>query len=215
MPREPPTHREDGLRRILSMSWAYRIFGTLIGGTRATSRLVRQRARPFSGCRILELGCGPGGLLSHLPDQTVEYCGIDMNPAYIETARRRWAARPNCTFIREEIECTAAPEPGYFDIVLAISVLHHLNDRDADRVFEIACDGLKPGGRLITYDGVYVESQNRLARWLISHDRGMAVRTVKEYEGVARRRFGDVQGAVLHNTLFVPYTIFTMTCIKD
>ena len=56
------------------------------------------------------------------------------------------------------------------------------------------------------------------ARWappsftFMSQDRGLAVRTADGYEALARRRFNDVQGAVLHDTLFVPYTIFTMTC---
>jgi hypothetical protein len=67
---------------------------------------------------------------------------------------------------------------------------------------------------LITYDNVYIENQNWFAKWLISRDRGRAVRTIEDYKRLAVQNFVDIEGNILHDALRIPYTIFIMRCIK-
>ena len=98
--------------------------------------------------------------------------------------------------------------------MLANGIVHHLDDGEARQLFDIAHRALAHGGRLITYDNVYVENQHWFARWLIARDRGKAVRSREGYEALARERFARVESAVLHDTLRVPYTILVMSCEK-
>lgn len=212
--QQEPAHSDSGLKGLLAVSWGYRLFGWAIRGSRTRKRLVQEHIMPFEGCRILDVGCGPGNLPAYLPGSIGEYCGIDMNPGYVETARRRWQARSTHTFLCQEVGIATAPKTDYYDIVTAIAIVHHLHDQDANRLFAVAHEALKRGGRLITYDCVYIDRQNRFARWLISKDRGTRVRTPAGYRALAARWFDDARGTIMHDTLRVPYTIFSMTCTK-
>src|SRR5262249_50975330 len=143
-------------------------------------RYVREFVRPSPGCRILDIGCGPAGILAHLPSDIGRYTGFDMNPGYIEAASRRWGARGEVHC--RKVEAATLPEPGVYDIVLANGIVHHLDDAEAGQLFDLARAALRPGGRLLTYDNVYIDSQHWFARWLIGRDRGQAVRTRPQYE---------------------------------
>jgi len=215
MKSEEPSHRETGLAAVLSQPWVYDLFTSLVGKRSSQVALVRDYVRPFRGCRILEIGCGTARLLSYFPDSIAEYAGFDMNPLYVEAAKKRWEGRSNYSFSCRKVEDAATLQPGHYDVVLAVGIVHHLNDDEAGHLFNIAYHSLKPNGALITYDNVYIENQNPLARWLISRDRGRAVRTVDEYKRLAARYFVEIEGAILHDTLKIPYTIFIMRCVKQ
>src|SRR4030095_16582354 len=104
--------------------------------------------------------CGPADILQHLPK--LDYTGFDANPDYITTATRNYGDRGHFYCQRVSEEPLAANE-GY-DIVLAIGVLHHLDDAEAEKLFRLAHTALLPGGRLVTLDGVFTKEQSRLAR---------------------------------------------------
>jgi SAM-dependent methyltransferase len=208
-----PTHSDEGFKGWLVQPAAYRWFGRLLGARRVRDRLVREYIRPPAGARILDLGCGPADLLAHLPASIGKYVGIDSNPAYIREARTRWRDRP-AEFSVADVNSAASPPAGAFDIVLAIALLHHLDDAAVRKVCAMAHAVLVPGGRFITYDNVYIDGQHPFARWLIARDRGAAVRTVESYRALAGSAFTDVQGDVGHDWLRVPYSIYVMTCTK-
>lgn len=207
-----PSHHDSGLHRILNRAGAYGMLQKLLlrGGSRA--RYVREFVRPFAGCRVLDIGCGPADILEHLPGFIGEYAGFDMNPEYIEAARRRWGSRGS--FRCERVDAAMTGARGHYDIALANGIVHHLDDAEARALFSVASRALRPGGRLITYDNVYIDNQHWFARWLIDRDRGKAVRTREAYEGLARGSFRQVECRILHDTLRVPYTILVMSCVK-
>jgi SAM-dependent methyltransferase len=204
------SHHDTGLHRILDRAGVYGALQKLLLRSGSRERYVREFVRPFPGCRILDIGCGPADILEYLPQSVGAYAGFDMNPGYIEAARRRWGGRGS--FRCEKVEAATLPAGEAYDIVLANGIVHHLDDAEAGQLFAIARRALKPGGRLVTYDNVYLEGQHWFARWLIGRDRGRAVRTRAAYEALARASFPRVDGAVLHDTLRVPYTILIMTC---
>jgi SAM-dependent methyltransferase len=205
-------HHDTGLHGLLDRAGVYAALQNLLLRSGSRARYVREHVRPFPGCRVLDIGCGPGTLLAHLPESIGAYVGYDMNPGYIEAARRRWGARG--TFHCRKVEAGMLPEGERYDIVLANGIVHHLEDAEAGALFEVAWRALRPGGWLVTYDNVYLENQHWFARWLIAHDRGRAVRTQPGYEALARGRFPRVESTILHDTLRVPYTILVMRCIK-
>lgn len=197
------------LRDVLNYAAVYRAFTAVVGGKRGRthfSEFIQAR----EGDRVLDLGCGPADIVQYLPN--VEYIGLDSNPAYIANAQQRWGAKG--TFICAPVAEAAAQLAGTFDIVLAIGVLHHLNDDEAGELFRHAFLALRPGGRLVTLDGVYTKSQSPIARFLLSQDRGRFVRTQPEYERLAQTAFEKISPHVDNLAAPVPYTHLIMECAK-
>ena len=98
---------------------------------------------------VLEFGCGTGGTAILQAPYVRHITAIDFSQAMLDIARAKAAAAGtgNVTFERADITSFAAPE-GSFDVILGLSILHLLADKDAviARVFRL----LKPGGVFIS-----------------------------------------------------------------
>lgn len=200
------------LNSILEQPVFYKLFSTLVGAQNSQSVFVNQYVRPATGDRVLDIGCGPGNILDHLPQ--VDYFGFDFNPSYIESATRRYGNRGQFFCQRVSEAQVFLENPESFDIVLAIGILHHLNDEEAIDLFEIARRTLKKNGRLVTFDGCYVGGQSQAAKYLLSRDRGQFVRDEKGYADLAKARFDGVRVSIRHDLLNIPYTHIIMDCAK-
>lgn len=202
-----------GVRSILSIPAVYSLFGVLVGGASYRQVLVRNYIRPQSGDRVLDIGCGPGDMFTYLSD--VEYLGFDLSQKYIQSAQKRFGDR--ATFICESVTAKNLKQPCSFDIVLAMGILHHLDDAEAVQLFQLAKTALKPGGRLITFDGVFTDSQSPCARYIISKDRGQNVRTKDGYYQLAAQVFPQIAVNIRHDLLRIPYTHIILECtlLKD
>jgi cyclopropane fatty-acyl-phospholipid synthase-like methyltransferase len=194
---------------ILSLPSIYNLFSRLLGGN-CGREYVERYIQPKEGDKILDIGCGTGNILLYLPK--VEYVGFDMSKAYIDFATRRFGDRG--TFYCKKVTKEAIQERESVDIVLATGVIHHLNDGEALQLFELASSVLKPSGRLITIDNCYMERQSKVARYLISRDRGSYVRKNEDYLGIASRVFANVKMSIRHDLMRVPYTHIIMECAK-
>jgi SAM-dependent methyltransferase len=197
-----------GVRRILSRPVVYETWSRVVGGRHGRTTLVRDHVRPTDKTRILDLGCGTGDLVDYLPE-SVTYCGIDINPAYIARARGRFAARAQ--FRIGDITAIDS-DLGDFDIVLAFGLLHHLDDSQADRLFHVAARALRPGGRSITVDPTVTPHQSRAARAIIRHDRGQHARTPADYSALAAMSFATVMTTVRTDLIWLPYTHCVLEC---
>lgn len=186
----------------------YEAFQKMLGARAARKRFVREFLRPFDGARLLDVGCGTGSLLDDLPPHVV-YVGYDMNPAYIEAARRRYGSRAtfHCAAVGDE-----PPQLGdaRFDFVVAKSLLHHLDDVDAHRVIAAARRLLIPGGVFVSSDNVFYEGQPFVSRALAALDRGGSVRTPEGYRHLVEPHFADVETHLVTDMLPIPYAHFVM-----
>jgi SAM-dependent methyltransferase len=195
------------VRALLGIPAVYRAFSRAVGGD-CRDVLAREYIRAAEGDRVLDIGCGPGDLLDNLP--RVDYLGIDLDPNYIRAARERFG--PRGEFRNEAVEDVAVRRPGTFDVVLAVGVLHHLDDPAAARLLSVARQALKPSGRLVAFDGCWFPGQSPAARLMLRLDRGRFVRSPEGYARLAREAFADVRGEVRHDLLRIPYTHHVMTC---
>jgi 2-polyprenyl-3-methyl-5-hydroxy-6-metoxy-1,4-benzoquinol methylase len=199
----------ERLSWILGFPAGYSLFQQLVGGNSSWQTVLHEYVRPLPGEKILDLGCGPGAILNFLP--AVNYTGFDIDEEYIRSAKERFGTKgrflcgnPGLAEIESERET--------FDVVMSIGVLHHVDDADAAKLLALACSALRPGGRLITYDGCYTPNQSRIAKWLLSRDRGKFVRAPEEYIRLASVHFSKVEPSIRHDLLRVPYTHLIMRC---
>ncbi len=201
----------QGLYSIFRSAGIYDAFQRLIGANRARTFFIKQFVVPFPGAKVLDIGCGTGAMLECLPE-SVEYVGFDLNPNYISYAQRRYGRRGS--FFCDRVSTASAIQGGPFDFVLGFGILHHLTDQESRTLFELAYDSLKPSGTIVTYDSVFVEYQSRIARYIISKDRGRHVRTPAKYIALAKTAFTDIDGHVSHDLLRMPYSHFIMKCYR-
>ena len=198
----------DGVRSLLSFPAAHRLFQALAGAPRARRVLADEYIRARAGEKVLDIGCGTADILGYLPE--VDYVGFDQNESYIRAARETFGARGR--FVGRDVNEVAPGSLGSFDAVLALGILHHLEDPEAMKLFEIAKSCLKHGGRLITFDSCYQEGQSPAARFFIDRDRGRNTRTEAGYARLASGVFGTVRTAVRHDLLNIPYTHVVLVC---
>jgi ubiquinone/menaquinone biosynthesis C-methylase UbiE len=108
---------------------------------------TQQYLRP--GMKVFEFGCGTGSTaIVHAP-LVNEYQAIDVSPKMIDIAKRKLAETQinNLTFNVAALEDFPTQEAS-FDAVLALSILHLMNDWDEAirRVYKM----LKPGGIFVS-----------------------------------------------------------------
>jgi SAM-dependent methyltransferase len=198
----------NGLRSVLSVPMVYETFQRVVGSERVRRELVEKYVAPRPGLRVLDIGCGPGDLIRYLPG--VAYTGTDLSEAYIESARRRFGDRGR--YFVGRVSSLDPAELGEFDVVIAKSLLHHIDEDEALHLFESASSVLAPGGRLVTLDAAYTPDMSRASRFVVSRDRGQSILTPTGYRDLASRAFEQVDVAVHHDLLRIPYTHVFMSC---
>ena len=199
------------IQKILSSSYLYALFTALSGSDKCLKILIKNYIKPSEGEKILDIGCGPAKILNYL--EKVEYTGFDISDKYISYAKQKYQDRGN--FFCSEINKETIDKKDYYDIVLSIGVIHHLNDNEVNDLFHIAYTSLKKGGRLITFDGCYTYRQSLIKKFLLKMDRGKYIRTEEQYKTLANTHFNIVKTNILNDLLNIPYTINLMECIKE
>ena len=196
-----------GVRAVLSLPSVYSAFQTFMGAHAVRLTLAQEFIRLKPEQAILDIGCGPADILDYLPQ--AEYFGFDISERYIELAKKKYGTRGKfvAKFLMEE-DLVELPK---FDVVLGIGVLHHMDDATAAHVLALMCQGLKPGGRVVTMDPCFSPGQGKIAKFLVSQDRGQHVRTEDGYENLAHDVFAKVSTQVRHQA-WIPYTRCFMEC---
>ncbi len=108
---------------------------------------IRESLTPES--RMLEFGCGTGGTARQLADAAGTILATDISGEMLAIAKVRGAEAGirNISYQRADFAELDAPEGG-FDVVLGMSILHLLDDRQA--AMDKAMKLLRPGGLFIT-----------------------------------------------------------------
>ncbi|MCP4638907.1 MAG: class I SAM-dependent methyltransferase [bacterium] len=117
-----------------------------------------QRLRP-TPCRLLEVGCGYGELLSRFKDTGWDLTGLEMSEIAADHAQR---LLPEATILQQGIEDASFPA-GSQDCLMAIAVLEHVKDPRA--VLTRLTEWLAPDGTLVL-QVPYVAAYIRLKRWI-------------------------------------------------
>lgn len=102
--------------------------------------------------RILEVGCGSGANLWMLAKEGFSVFGLDSSQTGLEIARDHLQGKWG---VQARLECgsvTTLPyEAGFFDAVIDVVTLQHLNLHDSATALAEIRRVLKPGGRFFSY----------------------------------------------------------------
>ena len=127
--------------------------------------------------RVLDVGCGPG---TNAPSFAhAAYRGIDINPRYIELARRRF----HRDFQVADATSYLAREGSRFDFILINSFLHHIDTDSVHRILAKTPNLLAPDGHVHSIEVVMPPRRGLsllLARW----DRGNFARPIDEWKAI-------------------------------
>lgn len=125
--------------------------------------------------KILDIGCGSGEISRFFND--LDYIGIDVNPDYIEFARKIY---------KNNFEVMNAQKlrfkKRYFDYVVIIGVLHHIDDKNCNLILNEIKRVIKDTGKIIIIEDVNTQSKIDLLGNIIRKlDVGEHIRTQKEW----------------------------------
>lgn len=130
------------------------VLGTLEVMSAVDRLAIATWARQVDG-RIIDAGCGPGHWTDYLRDLGTEIVGVDIVPAFIESARSRF---PDTTFKLGELNALPAESASLGGILAWYSVIH-LSPTLLPATFQEFARCLAPGGKLLLgfFEGHRVE----------------------------------------------------------
>jgi SAM-dependent methyltransferase len=191
------------MKAILKHPAIYQAFQNAGGFFGARVKAIADYLTLGSGMRVIDIGCGPGYILRHLPPG-IDYVGLDIDQSYIDHARVSFGHLEN--FHCRYFDAAAAEEFAGADIVMMNGVLHPIADEELTETLTNVRSVLKPDGVLSTLDGCYRQGQSRIAKWLIDNERGEFVRDRNGYERVLSCAFANVDLIIREDYSRVPYT---------
>lgn len=205
------SEKNSSIWSVLQNARVYASFQTLL--PRQTKKQFAEEVLAFKdGEKVLDVGCGPAAILSNI-DAGIDYYGLDPNPDYIRHARETHGDR--ATLFQTGIQEFDMPEQyGTFDHVIALGVLHHLDDESASQMVSFSAKMLKPGGRLLTVDPGRTSPQNPIARFLVNNDRGQHVRFPEDHEALFGEGLSSIDLSIRTDRMRIPYTHFIVTAYK-
>lgn len=113
-------------------------------GQKALTRRVASKVEQ----RVLDVGCGVGGLLSMLPE-SIEAVGVDVSSYCVHRARSRLEPHENTRVINADILDINEEKLGRFSTIVGLDVIHML---DRVRVLKKFSNLLKKKGQFIFTD---------------------------------------------------------------
>lgn len=122
-------------------------------------------ARPLSGARILEIGCGTGASTVALAEQGASVTAIDIDAESLVVARDRCRLHGvDAEFMRVNGAAAAElPALGQFDLVIFFACLEHMTYEERLAAMRTTWNGLKPAALWCS-----IETPNRLW-WFDEH----------------------------------------------
>jgi ubiquinone/menaquinone biosynthesis C-methylase UbiE len=191
---------------MITVPTIYRALMSSLGVEGAIRRYVDEIVRPEPGMKMLDVGCGPATILSHLP--SVDYTGIDLNEKHIVFAREKYGDRGR--FIVGNAADKLGQDEKQFDLVNASGLLHHLSDEEASSLFSSLKRLLKPNGKITTFDNVWLPRQRLAVKIVNSLDSGVNIRTPEGYLQLLSGLGCDVTTYIFDDLLRIPYDHFVM-----
>jgi ubiquinone/menaquinone biosynthesis C-methylase UbiE len=186
------------LRRIIEANYV-----SLKKVIRAEFSLGKRRTTPVVE-NILDVPCGTGEF-SLLFDAD-SYHGLDISEKYINYARGKYNRKYYCIDARQ-----SGFDDDYFDKILTIGFLHHLDDAAISSVLREAKRVLKPDGVLLLIEDTPTSSNwNIVGKVLQKFDIGSNIRLGTEYKALLEKYFNTKRYYQVKSG-FWDYSVFVLS----
>ena len=123
------------------------------------NKCLRWAERYIAPGPVLDVGCGPGGLLASLPEQHTPY-GIEIDAGVAEQARTRLSSRQGQVIVANGPSGLSQMPDAFFSGIVMKSYLEH--ETSSFEVLSEARRTLKPDGKLIIKVPNYASLNRRL-----------------------------------------------------
>ena len=150
-PSTVPSYERRFMPRLFDVAIAAIFFP--FGGARQLRNRTLDLAGVASGTRVLELGCGTGGVTQLMLHRGASVHAVDGSARMLERARD---VAPGAEF--EQMQLEELEVHGSYDTVLLAFVLHELGPAARAEVLEKSLAVLAPNGRLAILDHAVPES---------------------------------------------------------
>ena len=179
-----------------------------------TAEIIRDEIlKPKNVNNVLDFGCGIGYHANEFIKSS--YLGIEPLQSCVDKANIMFSRKGAEFIVGDHVALRSIPDSSY-DLVMAIGVLHHIDDLIFHEFVEESLRVLKPGGRLTTFDPVLHDQQSLFSRWVVRRDRGQWVRNEREYLTVISTYYGqDVNSKIYSKLLRIPYDHIAIEAIKS
>ncbi len=188
---------------LLELPFFYNSLRSIIAGDQAnTKSFVRSHLSQGSCASIIDIGCGTGDFFD--PTLSVPYTGIDVNSRYISYAQRNYRCYSDATFVCDDILTSPLLSSNHYDAVLFISMMHHLNNSDCERMFR-RITALQP--RIILIADIIPHPPRFLQQLMVRLDRGNYVRPPEEKLTIIERFFSVTHTEFIQSRLAIQHGI--------
>ncbi len=151
---------------------AKRSVSSFVTASSRMNTVLIEKARLKNGLRILDVGCGFGGMIRQLDKRYSNLQLVGLNIDSRQLARAKEKVLP---FVKNDVSfvegdaCKMPFQDHSFDVIFAVECIFHFKSRydflsESTRI-------LKPGGRIIVSDFVYFAPTQHILNYWISHHR--------------------------------------------
>lgn len=130
------------------------------GNFEANKTFLSQVGAPERGDRVLEIGCGNGGMLNYLTEKGFEVEGVEISKERIKKSKQIYGSLP----IRKVDGIKLPFEKNEFDIVISFDVIEHIPDTDG-HLTEVKRVLKKRGKYLLQSPNKWTNSVFETIRW--------------------------------------------------
>jgi ubiquinone/menaquinone biosynthesis C-methylase UbiE len=158
--------------KILESSVGYTMWSSMFDGQKIST--IVKLLPNLKDQDVLDVGCGPGTNTAIFNGS--RYFGVDINPSYIESARKKFPGRQ---FLVSDANGLSFNKDS-FDFIFIGSIIHHMDNQAAKKLFETLYKILKPNGAILISEPLRTEEKEVFKYFMMRMDRGKFFRTMEE-----------------------------------